>query len=89
MPAVRALPWARILAVAQVVSRRVSEDIPSRDRRRLTELVRKSKGNPKLLTADERRELLRILRQVDYAKLGRDVAATAATAGLLGRGKRS
>ena len=81
----RALPWARILAIAQVVAARVGEDIPAKDRQRLAASVRKSKGNPRALTSTERGELLRILRQVDYPKLGRDVAAAAATAGLLKR----
>ena len=87
MPAVRALPWGRSLAIAQVVLSRVRDDIPQRDRKRLTALVRKAKGNPRALTPEERRDVLRILRQVDYPKLGKEVAATAATAGLLKRGK--
>ncbi len=80
MPAVRALPWARILAVARVALDRFADDIPKKDRARLTALVRKSKGDPRRLTMAERRELVRILRQVDVAKLGRDVAATLALA---------
>jgi hypothetical protein len=85
---IRALPWARILAIAQVVAVRVGEDIPAKDRQKLTSVVRKSKGNPRMLSAAERSEVLRILRQVDYPKLGRDVAAAAATAGLLKRGRK-
>ena len=45
----------------------------------------KSKGDPRKLTPNERRELLRVLRQIDYAKLGREVAAAAAAAKLLTR----
>ena len=86
MPSPRAIPWARVLAVAQVVAARVGEDISGKDRKKLTELVRKSKGNPRNLSPAERREILRILRQVDYAKLGRDVMAAAAAAKLLKRG---
>ena len=88
MAGVRALPWARILAIAQVVAARVGEDIPAKDRQKLTSLVRKSKGKPRMLSASDRSEVLRILRQVDLARLGRDVAAASATAGLLKRGRR-
>ncbi len=80
MPAVRALPWARILRVAKLVLDRFADDIPKGDRSRLAALVRKSKGDPRRLTTPERRELVRIVRQVDVAKLGRDVAATLALA---------
>ena len=80
MPAIRALPWARILAVARVALDRFSDDIPKKDRTRLAALLRKSKGDPRRLTIAERRELVRIVRQVDVAKLGRDVAATLALA---------
>jgi hypothetical protein len=78
--AVRALPWKRILAVAQVVLARFSEDIPKKDRSRLTALLRKSKGDPRRLTQAERAEIVRIVRQVDVAKLGREVAGMLALA---------
>ena len=80
MPAVRAIPWGRVFAVARVVLERFSEDIPKKDRTRLTALLRKSKGDPRRLTAAERREIVRIVRQVDVAKLGREVAALLALA---------
>ena len=84
---VRAVPWARVFAVGRIVVNRVSEDIAVNDRQRVAALLRKSHGDPRKLTPAERRELLKILRQVDYAKLGRDVTAAAATAGLLKRGR--
>jgi hypothetical protein len=87
--ALRALPWKRILAVARVVLERFSEDIPKKDRQRLAALLRKSKGDPRRLTTAERRELVAIVRQVDVAKLGREVAgmlALARTGRLLRRG---
>jgi hypothetical protein len=80
VPAVRALPWGRILAVARIVLDRFADDIPKKDRTRLAALLRKSKGDPRRLTAAERREIVRVLRQVDVAKLGRDVAAVLALA---------
>ena len=83
MPAasgLRALPWKRILAVAQVVVTRLSDDIPKKDRDKLTKLLRTSKGDPRKLTDAERREVVRILRQVDVGKLGREVASLLALA---------
>lgn len=78
--ALRALPWKRILAVARVALDRFSEDIPKKDRQRLGVLLRKSKGDPRRLTIAERSELVAIVRQVDVAKLGREVAAMLALA---------
>ena len=78
--ALRAIPWKRVLAIAQVVLARFSEDIPKKDRSRLGALLKKSKGDPRRLTVAERREIVRIIRQVDVAKLGRDVGALLALA---------
>jgi len=86
--AVRALPWARIYAIARVVFERLGDDIPKKDRQRLGRLLKKSKGDPRNLTAIERREILEILRKVDVARLGKELAAVAAlsrTAKLLKR----
>lgn len=80
MPPLRAVPWGRVLAVARVVLDRFTDDIPKKDRARLTALVRKSKGDPRRLTTPERRELVHILRQLDVAKLGREITAMLALA---------
>ena len=85
----RAIKWGAILRVAQIVLGRFAEDLQKKDRERLASLVKKAKGNPRRLTGDERREVVRVLRQVDVAKLGRDVArelALARSGRLLKRG---
>ena len=71
----RAIPWRLILEVAGIVSSRFRDDVPPKDRSRLADLVRRSKGDPRALTAVERREVLAILRSVDIQRLGRDVTA--------------
>jgi hypothetical protein len=76
--AVRALPWGRVLAIARIVLERVGDDIPRKDRQRLTVLLRKSKGDPRKLTVNERHEIFTIIRKVDVVRLGRDVASVAA-----------
>ena len=85
MAAVRALPWTRILAIARVVLERLGDDIPKKDRQRLAHLLRTSKGDPRRLNATERHEVFAIIRKVDLARMGRDVAGVAATAKLLKR----
>jgi hypothetical protein len=86
---VRTIPWRVVLEVATIVYTRFREDVPSKDRRRLGTLVRKSKGDPRRLTAAERRELLAILRGVDLQRLGRDVAAVVSVGRVRGLLKRS
>ena len=85
-PAVRAIPWKRIFAFAQVVQARFVNDIPKRDRERLRRILASSKGDPRKVTPAERRDVLRILRQLDLQKLGRELAAVGLTAKLLKRG---
>lgn len=85
MAAVRSLPWTRILAIARAILERLGDDIPKKDRQQLTKLLRKSKGDPRKLTVDERHAVFVIVRKVDLARLGRDVAGIAATAKLLKR----
>ena len=70
----RALPWAAILAVGRIAYDRFREDVKPQDRRRLGELLRKSRGNPSRLTERERHEVLAIVRHVDVRRLGRDAA---------------
>jgi hypothetical protein len=72
---VKAIPWRLVLEVATVVVTRFRDDLPPAQRRKLTALVRKSKGDPRKLTAVERRQVLDLLRSVDAARLGRDVTA--------------
>jgi hypothetical protein len=73
--AAKAIPWRLVVEVATIVYTRFREDVPQKDRRRMGTLVRKSKGDPRRLTAAERRELLAMLRRVDVKRLGRDVSA--------------
>ena len=75
MAGVRAVPWRLVIEVATIVLNRFRDDLPERERRRLTELVKRSKGDPRRLTAAERRQLLDLLKSVDAQRLGRDVTA--------------
>jgi hypothetical protein len=46
------------------------------ERRRLRELIGKSRGRPSKLSARERREAEELLQKLDYAELGGSVATT-------------
>jgi hypothetical protein len=50
--------------------------LDARERRRLSELLRKSRGRPLRLSARERDEAAELLEKLDYASLGGSVAAT-------------
>lgn len=70
--------WLRILAVAQLAlaARRHLALLKPDERSRLASLVKKSKGRPRRnLSANEREEMLRIVRKLEPAKFGRDAAA--------------
>jgi hypothetical protein len=67
-----AVPWALLLQGGLVVGRRFG-DLSSRDRARLTELLRESHGWPARLGTKERSELGRLLRKLDFPGMGRDL----------------
>ncbi len=65
--------WFRVLAVAQValLVRRHLALLEADERRRLTGLVAQSKGRPtKNLSANERQELLRLVRKLEPTTFG-------------------
>jgi hypothetical protein len=62
---------AEVAWIANSHWRRLDPD----ERRRLRELLVKSRGRPSRLTASERREADELLRKLDYAELGGNVAA--------------
>ena len=65
--------WFRVLAVAQValLVRRHLSLLEADERRRLTSLVAQSKGMPtKNLSANERQELLRLVRKLEPGTFG-------------------
>jgi hypothetical protein len=69
----RKVPWILVFEAAMALRARWNT-LPRDDRRRLTLLARKSKGNPMALTSDERREFRRIASGIDAMGLARDLA---------------
>jgi hypothetical protein len=75
--------WLRVLAIAQValLIRRHLALLEPDERFRLAKLVRESKGRPRTnLSANEREELLRLVRKLEPGEFGR--AAAGRLAGL-------
>ncbi len=75
--------WLRILAVAQLAltARRHLALLEPDERGRLANLVKQSRGRPgRNLSANEREEMLRLVRKLEPARFGR-AAASAVTRG--------
>jgi len=73
--------WLRILAVAQLAltAKRHLELLEADERGRLARLVKQSKGRPgKNLSANEREEMLRLVRKLEPATFGRNAVAAVA-----------
>jgi hypothetical protein len=79
IPGVRRIPimWVLTVAEAVVATRRHWSGLDPHTRRRLLELVTKSRGRPSNLTAAEKRELRSLVGRMNLTKLGRDLAVVA------------
>jgi hypothetical protein len=86
----RAMPigWALVAAEAAIVARRHWGSLNPHSRRRLRELVAKSKGRPGQLTREERRELIHHVRQLDLHGLVTELGDVLSPVRLAGRRKR-
>jgi hypothetical protein len=80
---VKALPWVMLLQVGAVVGRRWNA-LSQKDRARMTQLVRESRGRVGNLSVRERYELRRLARKLDIGGVGRDLLPLLRG----GRGKR-
>jgi hypothetical protein len=80
--------WALLAAEAAMALRRHWGSLHPTSRRRVRELVAKSKGRPGNLTREERRELIGHVRQLDLRALARDIGEVASPVRLPGRRRR-
>jgi hypothetical protein len=76
LPARRAIPWLALLEILRAGKAHWDELDPA-DRRRLVELLRKSKGRAGNLTTRERRELREMAGRLQLLRFGRSAAAAA------------
>jgi hypothetical protein len=80
----KALPWAAVLQAGVVVGRRW-RGLSSKERERLTTLVRESGGRLGKLTEKERKELRKLGGKLDLKGMGRDLIALRGGRGRRGR----
>ena len=71
---IRAIPWLLLFEVARGVHSHVMDTLSPAERRRVTQILRSSKGNPANVTPREREELKRLAGKLDLKRLGQDVA---------------
>lgn len=72
LPSIRAAPWALLLEAA-LVMRDHWHTLPEKDRARLADLVKRSRGRPANLTKRERDDLKRIVGQLDFKEMGKEM----------------
>ena len=77
--------WLVAAAPVALIANRHWRRLEPEERRRLRELLVRSKGRPSKLTARERREAEVLLEKLDYAELGGNVTTALLPFGPLGR----
>ena len=73
---VRAIPWSTLLQGGVIVGARWVA-LSAKERARLVELVRVSRGRLSNLSARERRELRKLVHRLDFRGMSRDLTALA------------
>ncbi len=69
----RALPWLMLFELARVTKSHIDDNLSGHDRRRVADILKSSKGDPRRLTPRERDDLRDIAKRLDLSKLGRDI----------------
>jgi hypothetical protein len=64
------VPWMLLLEAAMVLRTHWGY-LDAHDRRRLSDIVKKSQGNPRNITSQDRSDLARIVRRLDLITAGR------------------
>jgi len=77
---VRALPWLVLFELARTVQAHLGENLTASDRRRVGQIVKRTKGDPRKLTPKDKAELKVIANHLDIKRLGRDLVPTVARA---------
>lgn len=83
----RLLPWLVLFEAGRALRSHLIEHLSPGDRRRVIEVVCRSKGDPRNVTAQERRDLRAIARKLDLIALGREMLPVVGRAAR-GRGRR-
>jgi hypothetical protein len=70
---IRAVPWLLLFEAARTLHSHVMGTLSPRERRRVTEILRASHGNPMNVTTAERAELREIAGKLDLKSVGQDL----------------
>ena len=83
---IRTVPWLLLLELARTTKSHLDENLSVADRRRVTAIARKSKGDVRKLSERDKADLKRIARELNLALLARNLAPSATR--LRGRRRR-
>ena len=72
----RTIPWLMLFEAARTMQSHLGEHLSPADRRRLADVVRRSKGDPRRVSSRERDDLRAIAGRLNLAALGRDLVPT-------------
>jgi hypothetical protein len=84
----RMLPWLLLFEAARVLRSHLTEHLSPQDRSRVVEIVRRTKGDPRRVTKQERSDLRRIAVKLDLVELARDMVPVAGRAMRGGKRRR-
>jgi hypothetical protein len=70
----RRVPWLLVFELGRVTWTHFNENLSERDRRRVAQILRRTKGDPRKLTVKEKLDLRAIGRRVNLGQLARDLA---------------
>jgi hypothetical protein len=74
---IRTVPWLVLFELARTTKAHLDERLTDKDRRRVAEILRATKGDVRKLSDRERADLRRIAGRLDIPGLARSVAPTA------------
>lgn len=83
---IRTIPWLVLLELARTAKLHVDENLSDADRRRVSAIARRTKGDVRKLSERDKAELKRIARELNLAMLARSLVPAATR--LRGRGAR-
>ena len=73
----RSLPWLVLFELARTTKAHLDDNLPADDRRRLAQVMRRTRGDVRQLTEREKQELRRIARDVNLIGLAQNLAPSA------------
>ena len=83
----RILPWLVLFEAARALRSHLTDHLSPQDRRRVVEIVRRSKGDPRNVSRRERDDLRAIAHKLDLIALGSEMLPIVGRAAR-GRGRR-